>query len=163
MVGTSRPPFGRKTRASRGILLKYFMRVIEQERLIKSINDFDRIEREFSITFPDFLKSFLLQFEGAFVDDTCYNGKETFKDVLNVYKHEHYASVEEILKGHKVYGIEGFIPFAIDSGGWDYNVSIKPDTYGQVWVNKFNSGDEDTMTFVAPSFEEFIRELKPED
>jgi hypothetical protein len=137
------------------------MRVISQKKVILDIGDFDAIEKMFSLKLPDFFKRFMFQYEGAFVGSLYYRGEEVFKEVLYVYPPG--GSIQEILKGHHQFNIVGFIPFAIDSGGWDFNVSINPDTYGQVWVNKFDSGEEDTMEFVAPSFEEFIRELKPEE
>ncbi len=109
---------------------------------------------------PDILKGFLVKYEGAFLGSVEYNGIPAFKEVLCLNKNEDFASVEAILEGHKEEGIEGFIPFGIDSGGWDYNVSINEETYGQVWVNKFDSGEENTMEYVAPSFEEFINGLR---
>jgi hypothetical protein len=139
------------------------MRVVEQEKLISDRENFKFIEEKFSIKFPHYLKGFMIQYEGSFVKETCYKGTITFKEVLYVYKREGFASIESILEGHKENGIEGFIPFAIDSGGWDYNVSINVETYGQVWVNKFDSGEKETMEYIAPSFEEFIDNLKPEE
>ncbi|MCR9253809.1 MAG: cell wall assembly/cell proliferation coordinating protein, KNR4-like protein, partial [bacterium] len=72
------------------------------------------------------------------------------------------ASIEAIYEGHQYYCNYGFVPFAIDSGGWDYNISIKEESLGQIWVNKFDSGEENTMHYVAPSFEYFINNLGEE-
>lgn len=136
--------------------------IVEQEKSIKSLSDFNILESKMEIIFPSALKDFLLLYEGAIVKETYYKGKPTFKEILCVCNHPIYSSIEAILEGHKYYKIEGMIPFAIDSGGWDYNFSVKPETFGQVWVNKFDSGDDNPLELVCNSFEDFVNELKEE-
>ena len=136
--------------------------IIEQEKSIKGYEDFVVLESKAGITFPLALKDFLLIYEGAIVKETYYKGKPTFKEILCVYKHPIYSSIEAILEGHSYYKVDGMIPFAIDSGGWDYNFSVKPETFGQVWVNKFDSGDDNPLELVCNSFEDFVNELKEE-
>ena len=139
------------------------LQIVEQEKIIRDISDIDFFEKQYGVKFPDSLKKFLLKYDGAMVKGTCFNGAPTFKEILNLNKHPVSASIEEILKGHQSYGYKNFIPFAIDSGGWDYDVSISPETYGQVWVNKFDSGEENPFEFVRNSFEEFIDSLESEE
>jgi hypothetical protein len=136
--------------------------IIEQEKSIEELKDFIALEQRFEIRIPEALKKFLMIYEGAFVKNSCFKGEQTFKEVLYVYEREGFASIESILTGHISEGIHGFIPFAIDSGGWDFNVSINKETYGQVWVNRFGSGENVTMEYVANNFESFINELGKE-
>jgi cell wall assembly regulator SMI1 len=135
--------------------------IVRQQKFIMDSNDIAALERKINISFPQVLRDFLLKYEGAVVKETYYLGKPTFKKILNLRAHETKASIEAILEGHSAEGYDTFIPFAIDSGGWDYNVSIHPQGYGQVWVNKFDNGEENTFELVAPSFESFVDNLTP--
>lgn len=130
-------------------------------------NDISSLEASLAIDFPTDLKSLLLLYNGCQTkehvfkrDDGVFESINTF---LKLRSNQQDASVEAIFEGHAYYNIKGFIPFAIDSGGWDYNVSINSETYGQVWINQFDSGEEDTMKFVATSLEIFINGLISEE
>jgi cell wall assembly regulator SMI1 len=138
------------------------------KRIVKSKQEVINFTNNLGIMMPDFLINFLILYEGLYLDETqsYYKNHHRIYEVntiLFLKKNNAYASIETILEGHKYYGIEGFIPFAIDSGGWDYCVSINPETYGQVWIDKFDSGEDNPMEFVADSFEEFINGLKNEE
>lgn len=141
----------------------------KDNRRISDISEIEAFERSSGIEIPLILKKFFLDYEGcSFRDHESFyqsnNGAiSELGQVLYLLKSEKVgASVEAILEGHKEEGITGFIPFATDSGGWDFNVSINKNTYGEVWVNQFDSGDPDPMKFVAPSFEHFIENLGPD-
>lgn len=41
-------------------------------------------------------------------------------------------------------------------------IALKENISGQIWVDKFDSGEENTFEYVASSFEEFINNLKTE-
>jgi cell wall assembly regulator SMI1 len=145
------------------------LKVFKDNRRIKSMSDIEKFESDLDLRLPDFLKEFILKYEGGrpVSEQRCYQlGNESSYELNQIlYLRKSGiggASIEAIFEGHKFYGIEGFIPFGIDSGGWDFNVSINEDTYGQVWVNKFDSGEEDPMEFVALSFEDFINGLESE-
>lgn len=128
--------------------------------------DISNFEYQQSIKIPEVLKIFFLKYGGCRIKEMYfhYNGKlAQVCDILMIKQTDNDASVEEIYMGHLFYGVMGFIPFATDSGGWDYNVSINPETYGQVWVDKFDSGEENPFEFVCNSFEEFIDGLTEEE
>lgn len=133
----------------------------------KKNNLFSQFELKHSIAIPNELKSILTLYGGYRTKERIYLRQDGIFEVvsqfLNLNHEEGRASVEKIYEGHLFYGIVGFIPFGTDSGGWDYNYSINPDTFGQVWVNKFDSGDEDTLEFVCSSFEKFIDGLITEE
>ena len=137
------------------------------EREIKSLEDIMDFERKNEIKVPELLREFLLMYEGLYLseDQSYYKKANTNYEVsmiLYLNENETYPSIEAILGGHKEQGTKEFIPFAIDSGGRDYCVSINSETYGQVWIDKFDSGEEDPMEFVTNSFEDFIDGLGPE-
>ncbi|MEQ8363874.1 MAG: SMI1/KNR4 family protein [Cyclobacteriaceae bacterium] len=143
------------------------LKISEFNQRLESAIEIKKFENEFKIEFPDDLIELLLNYEGAKLnEDECYfeHKKGLFYEVNQIlYLRKSDlggASIQDILKGHKSYGIEGFIPFAIDSGGWDFNISVNESTLGQVWVNKFDSDEEKTMIYVAPSLENFINSLK---
>jgi hypothetical protein len=65
-----------------------------------------------------------------------------------------------LIDGNKFYEYHGWLPFAIDPGGWVFNLSIRDDqTHGQVWIHRFDSGEPDPFAYVAPSFQAFLRGL----
>jgi len=142
--------------------------VSKDKRRVKSMNEVIKYGNKLGVVFPENLALFISMYEGLYLneDESYYVNNNGILHELNSVLYLKYskdlggASIEAILEGHKEEGIEGFIPFGIDSGGWDYNVSINKETYGQVWVNKFDSGEENTMEYVAPSFEEFINGLR---
>jgi hypothetical protein len=138
----------------------------KDNRRIKTIQEIIAFEREKKVEIPDLLKQLLLKYEGCKTDMKCSYYKDdngNFHEVgqfLFLRKSEiGGASIETIMKGHRLNRIEGFIPFAIDSGGSDYNLSIRKESFGEVWVNKFNIGVENTMYSISSSLEEFINEL----
>ncbi|MCU0433093.1 MAG: SMI1/KNR4 family protein [Bacteroidia bacterium] len=129
-------------------------------------SDIDYFEERYKIKIPEKLKDFFLLFGGSRIKEMYYHRGESLDqvcDILLVKSIQGKPSCESIYQGHLSYGDIGFIPFAIDSGGWDYNVSINPDTYGQVWVDKFDSGEETPFEFVCNSFEEFIDGLTEQE
>ncbi|MDJ1470982.1 SMI1/KNR4 family protein [Cytophagaceae bacterium DM2B3-1] len=128
-------------------------------KIVGSLEELNELGTEFNIDLPQEFKSFIVKYLGMSVKETYYQGVPQFKQFLKV------SSIGKILAGHRYYGVEGYFPFAIDSGGWDYNISLRPETYGQVWVNKWDNGGvgEECFHFVANSFEEFIDGLEPEE
>ncbi|AFK05703.1 Cell wall assembly/cell proliferation coordinating protein, KNR4-like protein (plasmid) [Emticicia oligotrophica DSM 17448] len=142
---------------------------MKQLEIILSLNTkerFSSIETLYSINIPNGLKQFIVLYEGKQTIQKVYRRESGIFDSINQFLYldnENKASIKKIYEGHLFYDIVGFIPFGIDSGGWDYNYSINPDTFGQVWLNKFDSGDEDTLEFVCSSFEKFIDGLITEE
>ncbi len=128
--------------------------------------DIQYFETTYKIQLPDVLKEFMLVYGGCRTMEKYFTkGPNLYhiSDVLYVKEDPVSASMEAIYKGHLYYKDHGYIPFAIDTGGWDFNFSIKPESYGQVWVDKFDSGEEDPFEFVCASFEEFINNLTEEE
>lgn len=139
-------------------------------RRISSREEIAQFELDKNIKFPEVLTSFLLEYEGLYLSDkeSYFVNKKGYLEELNcvlfLRKSDDLsgASIEAILDGHREDGRTNFIPFGTDSGGWDYCISVDLKTYGQVWVDKFDSGENDPMEFVAESLEEFINGLGPD-
>lgn len=112
---------------------------------------------------PETLIDVFTHYEGSKLSlaEANYYDESGERYLLHVFLHlepsyKNEATVLTILEGHKGLGVSGFVPFAIDLGGWDYCVSLNKETYEQVWVNAWTSGREDTMMYVAPSLQAFI-------
>jgi len=138
----------------------------KDNRRVKSIDEVIAFEKQAGITFPQNLREFILAYEGSPLKESYFRQGERLHEinkVLYLRESEMGASIEAILEGHRYYKEEGYIPFGIDSGGWDYNVSIKPETYGQIWVDKFDNGEEDPWEFVCNSLEELVDGLTEDE
>jgi hypothetical protein len=142
----------------------------KENRRIKSIQEIELFENEKQLIFPEQLKQLFLKYEGCRIDENQSYYKDSDNNVYEINQFLYLrdselggTSIEAILEGHKFYKIEGFIPFAIDSGGWDYNISIKNNSYGEIWINKFSPGEEDSMFFVSSSLDKFIDGLGNEE
>jgi hypothetical protein len=145
------------------------LNIRSDKRRVKTIEEIENFCTINEIPIPNSIKEFLLEYEGCGIaDENSYyydsdgNCHEINQILYLKESDEGGASIQAIYKGHLFYNNKGFIPFAIDSGGWDYNVSISEETYGQVWVDKFDSGEENPMHYVADSFEKFINNLEDE-
>ncbi|MBY0349160.1 MAG: SMI1/KNR4 family protein [Hydrotalea flava] len=121
------------------------------------------VENQFRIKFPDYFVSFLKQYGGTSTKEIVFNDKFWVNFFLPL-RSDAGASIEEIMKGHTAtYNENYWIPFAIDSGGWSYCIALKETIKDQIWIDKFDSGEENSFEFVAPSFENFIDNLKTEE
>tara|TARA_B100001245_G_C22796295_1_gene383932 strand:- start:120 stop:572 length:453 start_codon:yes stop_codon:yes gene_type:complete len=144
------------------------LQIRRDNRRVKSIQEINEFFEKLKLQVPSQFKEFLLTYEGCgmssgnsyYYDEA--DGLHEINQILYLKKGEIGASIEAIYEGHQFYGNIGFIPFAIDSGGWDYNISIKEESFGQVWVDKFDLGEENPMYYVSPSFEFFINNLTEE-
>lgn len=123
-------------------------------------DEIDRFEVEMQISFPDYFKEFLLQYNGVDTKEVLFGDRYWVQNFLPL-KSELNASIEKVLEGMEVnYNRREWIPFAIDPGGWVYSISLNNDTKGQVWLDRFDSGEEFPFEYVALSFEDFINGLQ---
>jgi len=145
----------------------YNLKISLFNQRINSEQEIKNFELEFNLSLPEELKNILLSYEGAKLkDDACYFEYETgmFYE-LNQFLYlrnsiDGGASIENIFLGHKSNNVTNFIPFAIDSGGWDYNINIAPNHFGEIWINKFDSDDENTFKYVCQDMKTFLANLK---
>jgi len=121
------------------------------------------IQARFNISFPDYFVSFLKTFGGTSTKEMIFNDKFWVNFFLPL-KSNLSSSIESTLQTYKEeLNTNIWLPFAVDSGGWVFNIALNVEINGQIWIDKFDSGEEDTMEFVAPSFEKFIDGLQTEE
>jgi cell wall assembly regulator SMI1 len=126
-------------------------------------NDIKEVEDTFNIQFPEDYLSFLKKYGGTSTKEVVYSDSCWVNFFLSL-KSDTGASIVSLLEGYRInYNEIDWIPFAIDSGGWSFCIALKEDIKGQVWVNKFDSGDENPFAFVANSLEDFINGLQTEE
>lgn len=126
-------------------------------------NDIKEVEATFNIQFPEYFLSFLKKHGGTSTKEGVYSDSCWVSFFLSL-KSDKGASIVSLLEGYRINSNErDWIPFAIDSGGWSFCIALKEDIKGQVWVDKFDSGDENPFSFVANSFEDFINGLRTEE
>jgi SMI1 / KNR4 family (SUKH-1) len=133
------------------------------------INDdiIKEFENKHNIQFPNYFIDFLKKYSGASTLENTYYKKSSNSYYTIVYFCELYSelnpSLSKLIEGNNFYEYLEWIPFGIDQGGWVFNLSISHTKYGQVWIDKFDSGEEYPFEYVASSFEEFINNLKTEE
>jgi cell wall assembly regulator SMI1 len=126
-------------------------------------NDIKEIENNFNIQFPDYFLSFLKQYGGTSTKEVVFSDKFWVNFFIPL-KSDITSSIESMLLAYlSEYNQIEWIPFAIDSGGWAFCIALKDDIKGQVWVDKFDSGDESSFEFVSDTFEDFINGLRTEE
>jgi len=124
-------------------------------------------ETKMNVKIPANLTEFLKLYSGASVAENTYLNIErgtyyTISYICELYS-EFNPSIEKLIIGNQFYEYLEWIPLGIDHGGWVFNLSTAHDKFGQVWVNKFDSGDENPFEFVANSLEDFINGLRTEE
>lgn len=126
------------------------------------------IENKISAQLPSFFKDLLFMVEGSTIKENVYYDKErrTFFSIhqfLEIDVIEKAADkIEKMTNGDVNYISCNellFIPFAIDSGGWSYHISLAKVTYNEIWLNCFDNNEENPFNFVASSLEEFVNGL----
>lgn len=130
---------------------------------IISDNEIKEIEAKYEIQLPDYFISFVRNHGGTSTKELVYSDKFWVNFFLPL-KSEINASIVSIKEGQiSNYNDNTWLPFAIDSGGWAFCIALKESILGQVWIDKFDSGDENPFEFVSDSFENFIEQLKTEE
>lgn len=140
------------------------MRKLTKKDIGKSISQSELQEFELRSNYilPGYFRNFLLEYNGSSVKENKF-GTHSFTTFLPL-KSTRSASIEIILEGYKSdLNTDKWLPFAIDSGGWVFVISLEEKTNGQVWIDKFDSGLEDPFEYLAPSFEDFLNALQSGD
>jgi cell wall assembly regulator SMI1 len=126
-------------------------------------SDIKKVESTFNIQFPEYFLSFLQKYGGTCTKEVVYSDAFWVNFFLPL-KSENGASIISLMEGQRInYNDNSWIPFAIDSGGWSFCIAQKENIKGQIWVEKFDGGDENPFEFVANSFEDFINGLRTEE
>ncbi len=130
-----------------------------------------KIEDKIKTKLPDLFKDLLMMVEGSTIEESI------FFDSINFFPINQFLEISIIIQRadqiEKIYNEQHlpqtenenlfFIPFAIDSGGWSYHISIAKDSYNKIWLNRFDNNKENPFIVIAPSLEEFIDGLISEE
>ena len=117
--------------------------------------------KEKDIKVPDNYIGLISKYGGARINENYYKDKYCIQNILPLYSKRN-ASIEKIIETYlEEENTENWLPFAIDPGGWVFVISLYKDTYGQIFIDRFDSGEENPFVFVTDSLDEFINGLHP--
>jgi len=128
---------------------------------LPSNDDIVAFEKLRDIKMPWDYKYYLVT-QNLFLSKDClYRGKEEYK-IHHFHPFDVTADISlqvffDILKDFLE---NSFIPFAGDSGGWQFVISLRKKDYGKVYFCRMDEELEDALTLLADSFEEFIDGLE---
>lgn len=118
-----------------------------------SADEIVSIEQNLNVSFPETYRNFLLKYDGATPESNILENNES----VNV---DRFIPLSEL--GNRATGVEGFphdaLPIAEAAGG-NFIYLKKSDFSVWFWDHEIDSGDLE----LAPSFDEFMRQLIPFD
>jgi len=130
----------------------------------KGLNDnevFD-FQRKHDIELPKYFLDFVRKYGGTSTQEAGFEDSYWVNFFLP-FSSSKTASVTAVFETYVIeQNTKSWLPFATDPGGWVFCISLEKNTEGQVWIDKFDSGDENQFDFVCSSFEQFINGLQPE-
>lgn len=104
-----------------------------------SLSEIEALEKEINITFPNYFKEFLLQFNGATPVNNIYDGRAV-SSFMALDHEEGYKSIKKNLAAMQnnnfYYGI--YIPFADDISGQVFYLKITEPGEGKVVIHPFD-------------------------
>ena len=127
-----------------------------------SKGDVSKIESLLQIEIPEGLVEFICTYGDCFLND-CYYEKDEIYVVPNYIcgTSNKNPNILALIEGNIFYNNTDYLPFAIDLGGWVFNISLRDDeSYGEVWLNAFDNGEEHSFRFISKSIKEFLSNLK---
>jgi hypothetical protein len=138
--------------------------ILSNNKKLKDISEVEQFEKITGISLPLSFKEFLLNYEGCSVRECYYYKEVTLFEIeaflpLKASFAPGGSSVEVIMNGQEYYGINGMIPFAIDPNDNVFNISVRPESYGEIWLNKYSRSSDEPLELVSKSFGEFINGL----
>lgn len=129
-----------------------------------TIEDIASLEERLKLNFPKQFESFLLQYNGGYcLCDYPYK-LEKYKGVIGIsiflgIQQKHI--IEDVFMAiQEMHGNANWLPFGFDSGNWIFCLSIKSETYGQVYLMRTDEDEPDAFRLIAKDFNEFTNGLK---
>ncbi len=123
--------------------------------------DIGKIEDLLSLKLSQEHIDFLHLFSDCFLHECYYEKDDVY--VCPVYfcgVSNKNPNIFSLIEGNIFYENHDYLPIAIDGGGWVFNISLNANSYGEIWLNAFDSGDENSFRFVSKSLSEFLSNLK---
>ncbi len=134
----------------------------EQYGFLLTHKELEEAERLMKIHIPQKYKDFLLEYGDTFLHESYY----TEGDIYTCFNYicgnsPNNPRFLDLVKGNVIEHDEKYLPFGIDHGGWVFNVSLRDDdTFGQIWIDKFDGGDENPFFYVCDSLTMFFEKMK---
>ncbi len=126
--------------------------------------DVSNFETELGVVFPLSFKEFLLKHNGGCCKyDYPYNfekydGIIAITNLLGIQDKHSIKDVFQVIQ--EMHGNNNWLPFAYDSRGWIFCISLKPDSYGKIYLMRTDEDEEDAFRFICNDFQEFVDGLK---
>ena len=126
-------------------------------------SDIASLEEATGFSLSDEIREFILRFSDSFLRE-CYFEQGEVYAVPNYIcgNSSQNVNIFKLVEGNLFYGDEGWLPFAIDPGGWVFNYGLKDEVRGQIWLDRFDSGDDDVWQLVAEDLSSFVAGLQLE-
>jgi hypothetical protein len=135
--------------------------IIETRGKIVSEQELDGFLDQKRIAISPLFREFLLMYSGSVVQKRSFKERYSF-DMFVALTSQRAASIEQLMEGYRIdWQTTEWFPFAIDSGGWVFSLSLAGKRAGQVWLDQYGMGLKNPFKLVATSFEEFIDGLEP--
>ena len=138
-------------------------------RLIQcSLSDIERLEKEFDIQLPEYLKTFILQYGGTRTYEDWVNKRRYVDTFFAPYNPNDVDMAKIIPKLREISGDEYYdigrydlVPLAITTDQTYFHISIGKDDNGIVYIARFDDDDDKiVLDTVADSLETFINNLE---
>lgn len=144
------------------------MKKLTVKRKLNEVTEVDvaKFQKDEGLTLPAFLIEFFLSYGGAKVVENIYKGEYVTSFFLPLYSSINPSAaliLPAVRDPEEGVGRFDIIPFAIDSGGSPFYVSIGEYDYTKVYFYRLWSGEENALLAIADSFEEFINGLRSEE
>jgi hypothetical protein len=139
------------------------LKIRRQPLTIIKRSDILQFEKEIGIVLPEYFRDFLLKYAGALTEESIFARRYEIVQFLHLHPIGISPSIKRLWEGYLFYNTLGYFPFALDSPGWSINLSLREETYGQIWVNRDDDNyetAEECFQFVANNLEEFVNGLE---
>ncbi|NOQ75681.1 MAG: hypothetical protein GQ574_26980 [Crocinitomix sp.] len=126
-------------------------------------SDLKGFETQYGIKLPKSFKDFYLEHNGGIPSLRYYKDQRIAAFTSIKYGRES-GRTGIIMEVHQLGDLlpEGYIPFAFDSGGWNFCINTNDIDYGHIYILP-NGVVDNKPIFLSESFESFIGGLKAED
>jgi hypothetical protein len=121
------------------------------------------LAKELDIVIPEDYMSFMMLYGGGVgILENLFDGRLGINGTLRT-ESKRNPSIRSIFETYRLeMHTKNWLPFAIDGGGWVFCYSISPETMGQIYIDRFDSGEEPPHEFLAQTLEEFVDKLAQE-
>jgi SMI1-KNR4 cell-wall len=131
-----------------------------------NLSEIEKLEQEFNVQLPEYLKTFILKYGSARVYENWTNKKWYIDTFLNPYDSKNVDMAMIIPQLRHVEGDEldiaryDLVPFAYEIGSWYFCLSIGEKDYGHVYITGWDEETQTNLIKLANSFEDFINSLQ---